>query len=164
MENQDLLAVRELVYGVGEFIRYWGFRRIHGQIWTLIYLSKAPLSGAELVDLLEVSKALVSPALKELTEEGLITEVISENAKVKRYAAIEDVESVIKKILKTREQKMMNQIETAFSKLKGRKSDGLREFINPDRQLAMGQMIEAAHFALEFLVGVGTFGVSRDVD
>lgn len=130
---------------VGHFIRYWGFRKIHGEIWTLVYLSKTPLSGVEIIDLLGVSKALVSPALKELHAEGLIMEVESENAKVKRYAAVEDVGSVIKRILQTRERQMMDEIQSAF--------DGLNaEALDSRRLQAMGEMIQAAHFGLSAIL------------
>lgn len=145
MKKQDATALKRMATQVGHFIRYWGFRKIHGEIWTLVYLSKTPLSGVEIIDLLGVSKALVSPALKELHAEGLITEVESENAKVKRYAAVEDVGSVIKRILQTRERQMMDEIQSAF--------DGLNaESLDSRRLQSMGEMIQAAHFGLSAIL------------
>jgi DNA-binding transcriptional regulator GbsR (MarR family) len=79
MTKQQSLKVQQLSTFIGHFIRYWGFRNIHGQIWTIVYLSETPLSGAEIVKFLKVSKALVSPALKELEMEGLIKKVESES-------------------------------------------------------------------------------------
>ena len=148
MKKQDAIALKQMATQVGHFIRYWGFRKIHGEIWTLLYLAKKPLSGVELIELLGVSKALVSPALKELHAQGLINEVPSENAKVKRYAAVEDVGAVIKRILQTRERQMMDEIQIAFDGLDESRQPGLKEFVDSDRLLSMGEMIQAAHFGL----------------
>ena len=156
MKKQEIKNLRDVAQGVGSFIRYWGFRKIHGQIWTLLYLAKRPLSGAELVELLDVSKALVSPGLKQLETEGLIHEVESENGKVKRYAAIEDVGSVFRREIQSRESKMINDTQTAFLRLQQQESDALTAFVNPGRAQSMGQMIETAQFGIDFLLGTKT--------
>ena len=94
----EINKLRALSESVGDFIRYWGFRRIHGEIWTQVFLSKTSLSGAELTQRLEVSKSLVSPALSELEEYGLII-MTEDGKKTKRYSAAPNVVSVIKDIL-----------------------------------------------------------------
>ena len=154
MKNQEVKNLQDLAQGVGNFIRYWGFRRIHGEIWSLLYLSKNPLSGVELVEMLEVSKALVSPALKELESEGLIFEVKSENGKVKRFAAVDDVGAVIRRVIKTRESKMIRETQNAFAKLSQEStSTNIKEFVNPDRLSAMGKMLDTAQLGIEFILG-----------
>jgi DNA-binding transcriptional regulator GbsR (MarR family) len=153
MKKQELESLRGVSQGVGNFIRYWGFRRIHGEAWAMLYLAKKPLSGAELVELLGVSKALVSPALKELGREGLIFEVESENAKVKRYAAAEDVGEVIRQVIKRREAKMIKETQKAFLKVRQQSSEDLKDFLNPDRANALGRMLEAAQLGIDFILG-----------
>jgi DNA-binding transcriptional regulator GbsR (MarR family) len=153
MKNQDVKPLRDVAQSVGNFIRHWGFRRIHGEIWALLYLSKTPMSCTQLVQLLDVSKALVSPALKELQAEGLIDESISENAKVKRYVAIEDVGSVIRRVVKTRESKMIDEAQNAFQKLNRESNHDLNSFVNPERALLMGRMIETAQLGVAFILG-----------
>ena len=44
---------------VGKFIEHWGFRSIHGRIWTVVFLSPRPVSTLEIIEKLEVSKGLV---------------------------------------------------------------------------------------------------------
>ena len=39
----------ELAEFVGEFIQYWGFKRIHGKIWAHLFLSEVPLDATTLV-------------------------------------------------------------------------------------------------------------------
>lgn len=142
--------MRVLAGHIGDFIRYWGFRRIHGEIWALVYLSETPLSGVEIVEKLQVSKALVSPALKELEDEGLILQVPSENSKVKRYAANEDVESVIKGVLKRRELPMLQEVWKSYTALY--KSVTSSEGVRADRFERLGEMIKTAQMGLGLLL------------
>jgi len=153
MKKQALESLRDVAQGVGNFIRYWGFRRIHGQIWAMLYLSNKPLSGAELVDILGVSKALVSPGLKELEREGLIIEIQSENAKVKRYSAVEDVGEVIRQVISRRESKMINDTQNAFLKLNQESNDDIKDFLNPNRANSVGRMLETAQLGIDFILG-----------
>ena len=157
MKNQDFYALSELASGVGDFIRYWGFRKIHGQIWTLVYLSEKPLSGIEIIKILNVSKALVSPALKELESEKLIFEIKSENAKVKRYVAVDDVGAVIGKVLEKREKPMMNQISEALQRLKKNEASEMKDFLNLKRLKEIDQMIGTAQMGLALLLAKNTF-------
>jgi DNA-binding transcriptional regulator GbsR (MarR family) len=150
MKKQELLQLQKLSNGIGEFIRYWGFRNIHGQIWSVVYLSAKPLSGIEICELLVVSKALVSPALKELEAEGLIRQTISENSKTKRYVAESNVTKIIHGVLKRREMPMIEKIRDHHASLSslGAKSDDL----NMSRLESMGLMIEMAQMGLDTLL------------
>ena len=138
---------------VGDFIRYWGFRRIHGQLWTLIYLSKDPLSGAELLRMLNVSKALVSPALSELLDYKLIR-VIATDGRTKKYTANPEVFQVIRNILQQREKKLLENAQKHYEKLdtfEGHQYDQ-NSRIEHDRLDALGEMISAAGFALDVVI------------
>ena len=68
---QQLLQVAE---SVGRFIEYWGFKKIHGQIWTLIFLADRPVDANYLKHSLSVSKALVSMSLKDLIHYNVVYE------------------------------------------------------------------------------------------
>ena len=150
----EVNKLRALSEAVGDFIRYWGFRRIHGQIWTQVFLSKTSLSGAELTQRLEVSKALISPALAELESYGLIV-MTEDGKKTKRYSAAPDVIPVIKKILKERESKMIANAKAQFetvSKLHEKKGDQ-ESLLESERLNELGEMISLAQFALNFVIG-----------
>lgn len=139
---------------VGDFIRYWGFRRIHGQIWTHLFLSQEPLTGTELVQRLRVSKALVSPALKELQKYKLILVSPGEDARSKKYTAAPQVLEVIRGILKQRESPLLNQIYSEFQTLKKHtNANGSPS----DRWLQLETMIFSAKMALDLLVDVESF-------
>lgn len=156
MKKQDLLKVRKLAQNIGHFIRYWGFRQIHGEIWALVYLSEKPLSGIEIGQYLKVSKALVSPALKELEAEGLIRRAPSENSKTKRYEAEEDVIQIIHAVLKRREWPMMEQIHQSYEDVK--KSLPQDAAIQADRLEKMGMMIQMGQLGLMTLLNINEIG------
>ena len=150
MGKQELLILQKLSVGIGQFIRYWGFRKIHGEIWTAAYLSAKPMSGIEIGKLLKVSKALVSPALKELEAEGLILQTQSENSKTKRYVAEDNVAKIIQGVLKRREIPMIEKIQQSHSELSEKSANN--ESINVERLQKMGMMIQMAKFGLGTLL------------
>ena len=73
--NEKNHKKEELISNIGAFIEYWGFRNIHGRVWGTIYLSNKPMSTPEIVERLDVSKALISGAINELLDHGLIERV-----------------------------------------------------------------------------------------
>lgn len=150
MEKQELLRLQKLSAGIGQFIRYWGFRKIHGEIWAVVYLSTKPVSGIEIGKMLDVSKALVSPALKELEAEGLILQTRSENSKTKRYIAEDDVAKIIQGVLKRRERPMIEKIQQQHTELSLHSTSN--ESVNLQRLQKMGMMIQIAQLGLGTLL------------
>jgi len=149
-QSAGLLRLAE---GIGDFIRYWGFRRVHGQLWTLIYLSHAPLSGVELSRKLGVSKALVSPALRELEHHNLIEQVAASDQKTKRYRANPEVFAVIKKILVGRELPLVHRIQSEVSLMRKQcagSPSGTHD-LQVDRLDALEMWVDAANLVLTLL-------------
>jgi DNA-binding transcriptional regulator GbsR (MarR family) len=155
MTKQETAKIQQFADLVGDFIRYWGFRKIHGEIWTVVYLSSHPMSGTEIVELLKVSKALVSPALKELEAEGLIFQTESENSKTKRYSAPENINKIIQNVLRRREKPMMKKIETSYEELVDHVSD--KTEIDQSRLHRLGKMISTAQMGLLLLAETDQF-------
>jgi DNA-binding transcriptional regulator GbsR (MarR family) len=156
-KNMHPAAPRELkrlASVVGDFIRYWGFRRIHGQVWTQVYLSTAPLSGAELTRILGVSKALVSPALKELEFFDLIRRAAGGDEKTKRYEANPDVFSVIQKVLREREQKLL--VRAAQGVEAAQKACAGSPAVNSERLEQLSEMVASANIAIEWVASMTT--------
>jgi DNA-binding transcriptional regulator GbsR (MarR family) len=147
LKNNQLLS---LSLSIGNFIRYWGFRRIHGAIWSQLYLSRTPLSCKDLTEKLALSKALISPALDELCQFKLIKEAPSPNEKTKLYIASENVSEVIHHVLKGREAVMLKKITKDFSSF----AEAFRDDENIDKKRvdSLGDMIVAANLMLEILL------------
>lgn len=142
-------ALKGLSLSIGEFIRYWGFRRIHGSIWAQLYLSPSPLSGTELSQRLEVSKALVSPALSELVDWQLIREVKSGDEKTRLFEAEPDVNTVIRHVLETREKKLLAKISKYQRDME---AAGAIPEVDTARLDSLGQMIGSAELMLTLLL------------
>ena len=145
--NANLMKLSQTV---GDFIRYWGFRRIHGQIWTQIFLSEQALSGAELTRSLKVSKALVSPALKELLKHKLIFEQ-NIDAKTKAYTANPDVLGVIRKVLQKREAQLIKKAEKNFLDFK-KSIEKQNTTINTTRLKELESIISVGAMASDFVI------------
>lgn len=151
MKSKDQnLNLRKLSLSVGNFIRYWGFRRIHGAIWTQLYVSGTPLSCTDLTIRLGLSKALISPALDELCNFKLIREAPAPNDKTKMYSAAENISEVIQHVLKTREARMLKQITKDFSDFTDSASGDVA--MNEANVKSLGEMIAMANMMLEMLM------------
>ncbi len=147
--EKSIKNLQKLSLSIGDFIRYWGFRRIHGAIWAQLYLSKTPLSCTELTSRLGLSKALISPALDELCQYKLIFEAPAPNEKTKVYQASENINEVILHVLKTREAKILKQVTNDFSVLS--ESENESDAIDESRLKSLGEMILAANLMLEII-------------
>lgn len=157
--KSDLKEIRALSKAIGDFIHYWGFRKIHGEIWAQLFLSRNPLSGANLVKRLKVSKALISPALKQLQQYTLIKPVQSEDSREKLYEANPDFFAVIKNVLETREVPMLAKVQFEFFKLQTAMEDStvVRGNIRESRIQDLGNMINQAVLVLNILVKMDSF-------
>lgn len=157
--QNDFKEVRQLAVAIGEFIEYWGFRRIQGQIWAQIFMSSRPLSGSDLTKRLKVSKALVSPALQQLLDYELIFEVPSTDPRQKLYEAHPDFMSVIKKVIEKREVPMLQKVQYEYFKLESaaESSERLRSELDLNKVKSLGLLIEQANLAVAVLAQMNSF-------
>ncbi len=152
MPQRNTPEIKELTKLVGLFIQYWGFKKIHGQIWAYIYLSKEPIDSTTLVKRLGVSKALVSLAIKDLLDYKVIR---VSGPGLRRKILLEsnpDQISVIVEVLKNRERLMLNRIKEACDKVKSNSNNGKDIDLNMDRLEEMTEMVSTAQDFLEHLI------------
>lgn len=116
-ETNTEANTEKLVSAIGEFIEYWGFKRVHGKIWTHIFLSERPLDAADLMKRLKISKALVSISVKDLIEYSVILKSGKSKKGTQTYTANPNLADVITHVLKTRERVLLNRISAAVSEL-----------------------------------------------
>jgi DNA-binding transcriptional regulator GbsR (MarR family) len=139
---------------IGDFIQYWGFKKIHGIIWTHLYLSSTPLSAQELIQKLGVSKALISLSIKDLLHYQLILQTTeSIDKKNKFYIANPDVFTVIRNVLETRETQMLERIQEGFTRFQENLPAQSNELpLDSTRVESLGRMITGANEALKSLL------------
>ncbi|TDI85185.1 MAG: hypothetical protein E2O76_14845 [Caldithrix sp.] len=102
---------KRLADSVGDFIRYWGFKEVHGRIWVHIYLAENPITAKELTKKLGVTKGLVSTALAELIAYQVVEKVNVGDARSPGYQSNTDLVQVINNILRNRELKLTTRIK-----------------------------------------------------
>lgn len=108
----------EVATQVGEFIEYFGFKKVHGRIWTHLFLSTVSLDATDLVERLKISKALVSTSISDLLSYEVI-EVAGKGARgTTAYRASPHLTQAITKILRIRERRMLARVSSAVRLLK----------------------------------------------
>lgn len=140
----------------GQFIEWWGFRGIHGRVWTLLALRGRPLSQSDIAQLLGVSRSLISGAIAELSEYGLVRPR-SEHRNAP-YEAVMDVWPVISDVLRSREWMLIEQtrlaLESAIEEAELAQAQGEVVPWNVHRMRLLMGMTDAAQAFLRLIVAL----------
>ena len=154
-EKKPLPETLELAEQVGEFVYYWGFKRIHGRIWTHLYLADQPLDAADLVRQLSISKALVSISIRELLEFEVIQTAGKSPRGTQLYRTNPDIISVIMSVLRQREKRLLSHIQAAQGAL-GRVAGEERAAsgISADQFGRLGDLIQKAVSTLDSVIAM----------
>jgi HTH-type transcriptional regulator, glycine betaine synthesis regulator len=107
--TQRVLAVCD---SVGAFIEAWGFKAIHGKIWALLALRREPTPQTEVAEILGVSRSLISTAVSELVQYGLVR-AIGDHRNAP-YEARLDVWPTISDVLRSREWMLIERARLAL--------------------------------------------------
>ncbi|HEY9722429.1 MAG TPA: MarR family transcriptional regulator, partial [Oscillatoriaceae cyanobacterium] len=59
-------AIQQACESIGSLMELWGFKRIHGMLWTYIFLQPGPVTANQIREALGVSSGLVSMTLADL--------------------------------------------------------------------------------------------------
>jgi len=145
----------ELADQIGEFIHYWGFKRVHGRIWTHLFLADRPLDAADLVRDMKISKALVSISLRELMEYEVVVEAGKSARGTNLYRTNPDILSVILNVLRQREKRMLSRIQAAKEAL-DRVGDGDKQTarLSAQRLAQLSKLINNATSGLDSLISL----------
>lgn len=154
-KSQEL---QNLAVEVGQFIHYWGFKKIHGRLWTHLFLANTPPDAAQLMKQLNVSKALISLSLNDLLEFNVIQEAGKSEKGRQTYVTNPQILDVIMDILRNREQKLLMHVQSAYKKCAV--SDLNDQDVNTDRLIMLGQMIDLAQKALNCILDLGSLDLS----
>jgi len=147
---------------VGRFMQYWGFKKIHGRIWTHIYLSSIPLDAGTLMKRLRVSKALMSLSLHDLMDHGVIREAGKSERGTQVYVANPNIISLILSVLRSREKKMLLEIESAWRMLRNVSHSEVADAqLEVTRVENLGQLIHEAQGALDAILELSRVDFSR---
>jgi HTH-type transcriptional regulator, glycine betaine synthesis regulator len=100
---------------VGRLMHFWGFKRPMGRIWTLLYLSRHPLTAAELGETLQMSSGAVSMALGELEKWGAVARSWVPGERRDYFAAEPSVWKMVARVIRERELGIVRDFQGTLS-------------------------------------------------
>lgn len=139
---------------IGDFIQYWGFRKVEGKLWTYIFLSDRPLNAEDLMARAKISKAMLSLSLGELLKYDVIRKAHPDRERGQAYVINPNVMEVISNVLRTRERQLLGRIYSSFLCAKVNLDAKPESEVSSDRVEFLGQMISAATTLLDSLLSM----------
>jgi DNA-binding transcriptional regulator GbsR (MarR family) len=107
-------AELEVADTIGRLMEFWGFKRPMGRMWTLLYLSPAPLGAAELGEQLKMSAGAVSMTLSELLKWGAVKKSWRPGERRDFYEAETSIGKLVQRVLRERELELVRQFGEAL--------------------------------------------------
>ena len=89
---------------IGDIIEHWGFRKVLGRVWTVLFIAAEPLPAASIADRLTMSAGATSMALTELQRWGVVKRVWRPGERKEFYEAETDFWRMISKVFDERER------------------------------------------------------------
>lgn len=142
---------------IGNIMEFWGFRKVLGRIWTLLYLSPEPLSAADMKQMLGMSIGNVSMAVNELERWGVIKRAIGPVSRREHFEAETHLWKMISRVFRERErvyvENALEQMEQIKQELQERMRQGTRgeASVAHYRKERIEMLIQAAQIALRLL-------------
>lgn len=102
-QNIDTIKDR-FIEGMGRISKFWGFSRLMGQLYGLLYLNSEPMTLDQLAEGLMVSKGSVSINIRSLERWGMVEKVWVKADRKDYYRAETKFMDIVTKILREREK------------------------------------------------------------
>ena len=107
------LAQLRVADEMGRLMEFWGFKRVHGRVWTILFLAAQPLSSAEIRRRLSISTGAVSMALSELRRWGAVREVPT-GARAIHYVPETNIWRLVSRVMHDRERRLLEEALEVF--------------------------------------------------
>ena len=98
-----------IIEAMGRSSDFWGFSKIMGQLYGMLYLAFKPLTLDEMAEKLSVSKGNVSINIRTLERWNMVRPVWVKGDRKDYYEAETDCWKIVKGVLKEREKKEFDQ-------------------------------------------------------
>lgn len=89
---------------IGDIIEHWGFRKVLGRVWTVLFIAAEPLPAATIGERLSMSAGATSMALTELQRWGVVKRVWRPGERKEFFEAETDFWRMISKVFDERER------------------------------------------------------------
>jgi HTH-type transcriptional regulator, glycine betaine synthesis regulator len=132
---------KDFINNLGRVADFFGFNRLMGQLYAVLFLSPEPLTLDDMVKKLESSKGNVSINIRALERWGLVRQIYKWADRKNYYEAEPDIWKAVSGILQERERKESQQIISSLNQS--------LEMLEQASKTASGQEALTAQFYLE---------------
>ncbi len=141
---------------LGRITSFWGFSKIMGQLYGMLYLSAAPMTLDEMAESLAISKGNVSINIRALERWNMVRPVWVKGDRKDYYEAETDFWMIIRGVLKEREKKEFDQALAAIGRIRRKSEDILKKEKSVDTAFALDRLKKLEDFikTMDQLVGV----------
>lgn len=101
------LAVNMAAESVGELMEFWNFKPSMGKVWTVLYLSPAPLSAEDLCARTGLSAGSVSMTLNDLQVWGVVRREALPSERRRLFTAETDIWAMVTRVFREREMRLV---------------------------------------------------------
>ncbi len=132
---------------VGSIIEFWGFKRVMGRIWALLYLSPRPLSAPEICEGVQISTGSASMTLAELQVWGVVRRAVVPGSRVAHFEAETNVWKMISKVFRERERDRLHDFARALREGGRKLREEAKDAPGADVELARAQALRVERLA-----------------
>src|SRR5689334_20837280 len=136
--EQERELVHEVADAVGALMEFWGFKRVMGRVWALLYLRGDALPASDLCEQLSISSGAASMALAELEHWAVVKRIRRPGDRREYFEAETDVWKMVSRVLRERE---LAQIERSLEVFE-RGRERLRALPMPGERSRLEEMAE----------------------
>jgi DNA-binding transcriptional regulator GbsR (MarR family) len=94
-------------------MEFWGFKRVHGRVWAILFLAQQPLPSTEIRKRLEISVGAASMALAELRRWGAVREVVV-RSRAAHFEPETNIWRLISRVMQDRERRILDEALEVF--------------------------------------------------
>jgi DNA-binding transcriptional regulator GbsR (MarR family) len=156
-KEQERQLVHEVADAIGALIEFWGFKRVMGRVWALLYLRGDALPASDLCDQLAISSGAASMALSELEHWGVVRRIRRAGDRREYFEAETDIWKMISRVLRERElaqiERALEVFERAREKLRTMNAPGERLRLD-DIADRLGKLVDLARVGRALLVAM----------
>jgi DNA-binding transcriptional regulator GbsR (MarR family) len=153
-------TVHDLQHGImetmGKITSFWGFSKIMGQLYGLLYLSPKALTLDEMAENLAISKGNVSINIRALDRWNMVRQVWVKGDRKDFYEAETDFWKIIRGVLKEREKKEFDNALASIGGLRKRGEEILKKSKSAESAFAVDRLKKLEDFitTMDQLVGI----------
>lgn len=152
--------IHELQHGImetmGRITSFWGFSRIMGQLYGLLYLSPAPLTLDQMGEELEISKGNVSMNIRALERWNMVRQVWVKGDRKDYYEAETDFWKIMRGVMREREKKEFDQALGAIGSLRKKGEEIHKKGKSPETAFVLDRLKSLEDFisTMDQIVGM----------